>query len=182
LNSTASGAILGARLEEMEAMTRTRLQILAAVLLVSLVLVPLTANAESTAVSSRATVKVAFNKKLKKSILVDGRGLTLYMYVPDTPRQPACYNDATYHCSKAWPPLLTTGAPRGQGIKPSLLDVVKRKGGDVQVTYNGHPLYTDAGAKAFGLVADKKPGDVNGQRFLSIWYVLSPKGTPIRAA
>ena len=53
---------------------------------------------------------------------------------------------------------------------------VKRKGGGVQATYNGHPLYTDAGAKAFGLIADKKPGDLNGQGFLSIWYVLSPKG------
>ena len=109
-------------------MTRTRSLTLSAALLV-VVAVPLTASAESTAVSSRATVKVAFNKKLKKSILVDGRGLTLYMYVPDTPRQPACYNDATYHCSKAWPPLLTTGAPRGQGVKGSLLGTVKRKGG-----------------------------------------------------
>ena len=149
-------------------MTRMRLLTLSAVLLVSLVAVPLTASAESTAVSSRATVKVAFNKKLKKSILVDGRGLTLYMYaVRHSAAKPACYNDPTYHCSKAWPPLLTTGAPQGQGVKAALLGVVKRKGGGVQATYNGHPLYTDAGAKAFGLAADKKPGDVNGQRFLS---------------
>src|SRR5580765_1125995 len=110
-------------------MTRTRLRTLAAAFLVSLVVVPLTASAESAAVSSRATVKVAFNKKLKKSILVDGRGLTLYMYAADTPGEPACYNDSTYHCSKAWPPLLTTGAPRGQGVKAALLGVVKRKGG-----------------------------------------------------
>ena len=161
-------------------MTRTRSLTLSAALLV-VVAIPLTASAESTAVSSRAVVKVAFNKKLNKSILVDGRGLTLYMYVADSPRQPTCYNDPTYHCSKAWPPLLTTGAPRGQGVKASLLGVAKRKGGGVQVTYNGHPLYTDAGAKTVGLVRDKKPGDVNGQGFLSIWYVLSPKGTPIRA-
>ena len=163
-------------------MTRTRLSTLSVVLLVSLVAGADPASAESAAVSSRAVVKVALNKKLKKSILVDGRGLTLYMYTADTAREPACYNDATYHCSKAWPPLLTTGAPRGQGVKAALLGVVKRKGGGVQVTYNGHPLYTDAGAKAFGLTADKKPGDVNGQRFLGIWFVLSPRGTPIRAS
>ena len=36
------------------------------------------------------------------------------------------------------------------------------------------------GRTSFGLVADKKPGDVNGQRFLEIWFVLSPAGTPIR--
>ena len=91
---------------------------------------------------------------------------------------------STYHGSKAGPrPLLTKGAPRaGQGAKAALLGTVKRTGGGLQVTYKGHPLYTDAGAPSFGLVADKKPGDVNGQRFLEIWWVLSPAGTPIRGA
>ena len=46
--------------------------------LLGVVAIPRTANAERTAVPGRATVKVAFNKKLKRSILVDGRGLTLY--------------------------------------------------------------------------------------------------------
>ena len=143
-------------------------------------LLPL-ASAHTTAVPAHAVVKVAFNKKLQKSILVDARGFTLYMYSSDLPKSPACYNDATYHCSKAWPPLLTKGAPRtGQGAKAALLGTVKRTGGGLQVTYKGHPLYTDAGAPSSGLVADKKPGDVNGQRFLEIWWVLSPAGTPIR--
>jgi predicted lipoprotein with Yx(FWY)xxD motif len=126
-------------------------------------------------------VKVAFNKKLKKSILVDGRGMTLYMFTSDVGGQPTCYNDPQYHCSKAWPPLRTKGAPRaGKGVNAALLDTSKRSDGAAQVTYNGYPLYTNAGAKAFALVADKKPGDVNGHEFLSVWYVLSPKGTPIR--
>ena len=149
-------------------------------LLLSFVVLPLTASAEGTAVSSPAIVKIAFNKELKKTILVDGRGLTLYGWTSDYQGKPTCYNDATYHCSKAWPPLRTTGAPRaGQGVKASLLGVVKRTDGGVQVTYNRHPLYTDAGASAFQLVADKKPGDVNGQGFAGIWYVVSPKGTLI---
>lgn len=139
------------------------------------------ASARTTAAPAHAVVKVAFNKTLKKSILVDGRGYTLYMYTPDSPGSSACVNDATYHCSKAWPPLVTKGAPRaGAGAKASLLGTLKRAGG-IQVQYKGHPLYTDAGAANFGLVADKKPGDVNGQRFLQIWWVLSPAGTPIRA-
>ena len=103
------------------------------------------------------------------------------MYTADSPGIPYCYNDATYHCSKAWPPLLTKGSPRAvRGAKASLLGTAKRNGGGLQVTYKGHPLYTNAGAPNFGLVADKKPGDVNGQRFLEIWLVLSPAGTPIR--
>ena len=60
-----------------------------------------------------------------------------------------------------------------------LLGVVKRTDGAAQLTYNGHPLYTDEGANTFGLTADKKPGDVNGQGFVGIWYVLSPKGEQI---
>jgi len=143
-------------------------------------LLPL-ASARTTTVPAHAVVKVAFNKTLKKSILVDARGFTLYMYTADLPGAPACYNDATYHCSKAWPPLLTKGAPQpGKGAKASLLGTVKRTGGGLQVTYKGHPLYMDAGARNVGLVADKKPGDVNGQRFLGVWFVLSPKGTPIK--
>jgi len=148
-------------------------------LLVSLLFAPL-ASAEKATVPAHAVVKVAFNKTLKKSILVDSRGFTLYMYTPDSAGNSACVNDATYHCSKAWPPLLTKGAPHaGAGAKASLLGTLKRAGG-TQVQYKGHPLYTDAGAASFGLVADKKPGDVNGQRFLEIWWVLSPAGTPIR--
>ena len=161
-------------------MTRRTIVATLLVTLLGALLLPL-ASAHTSAVPAHAVVKVAFNKKLKKSILVDSRGLTLYMYTADLPAAPACYNDATYHCSKAWPPLLTTGAPRaGQGAKAGLLGTVKRTGGGLQVTYKGHPLYTDAGARNVGLAADKKPGDVNGQRFLEIWFVLSPAGTPIR--
>lgn len=160
-------------------MRRTSWVLLAAVLLLSAVAIPLTANAEGTDVTARAIVKVAFNKELKRSILVDGRGMTLYMWTSDVGGKPTCYNDPTFHCSKAWPPLLTTGSPRaGQGAKASLLGVVRRTGGKNQVTYNRYPLYTNAGSIAFGLVADKKPGDVNGQNFVG-WFVLSPKGKPI---
>jgi predicted lipoprotein with Yx(FWY)xxD motif len=143
-------------------------------------LLPL-ASARDAATPAHAVVKVAFNKALKKSILVDSRGFTLYVYSTDAPGAPACYNDPTYHCSKAWPPLLTTGAPRaGQGAKAALLGTAKRTGGGLQVTYKGQPLYRNAGARNFGLVADKKPGDVHGQRFLELWWVLSPTGARIR--
>ena len=143
-------------------------------------LLPL-ASASDEAVPAHAVVKVAFNPTLKKSILVDRGGFTLYMYATDTSGASYCYDDATYHCSKAWPPLLTKGKPQaGKGAKPALLGTLKRTGGGLQVTYKGRPLYRNAGSATFGLVADKKPGDVNGQRFLEIWFVLSPAGTPIR--
>ena len=139
------------------------------------------ASAKREAVPANALVKVAFNKTLKRSILVDAKGFTLYAYSSDSPNSPACYNDSTYQCSKAWPPLLTKGKPRaGTGAKASLLGTAKRTGGALQVTYKKQPLYRNAGAPQFGLVADRKPGDVNGQRFLEIWWVLSPTGARIR--
>jgi predicted lipoprotein with Yx(FWY)xxD motif len=157
----------------------SRLTIVVALLL-SFVALLLTASVEGAAVPSPAIVKVAFNKKLKKSILVDSRGLTLYLFTLDLHGKPTCTNDPSYHCSKAWPPLLTKGAPRaGQGAKASLLGVVKRIDGGVQVTYHGHPLYTDVGSRDLGLVGDKKPGDVNGQNFGGAWHVVSPQGVPI---
>jgi len=47
-----------------------------------------------------------------------------------------------------------------------------------QVTYNRHPLYDFAGLVTGA--GDRKPGDVKGQAFYGVWYVLSPKGTAIR--
>jgi predicted lipoprotein with Yx(FWY)xxD motif len=158
---------------------RTILLLLPATLLFASVLAP--ASAREAAVPANALVKVALNPALKKSILVDSRGHTLYMYTADSPGVSACSNDATYHCSKAWPPLLTKGKPRaGKGAKASLLSTFKRADGGLQVQYKGHPVYTNAGAAKFGLVADKKAGDVNGQRFLEIWFVLSPTGAPLK--
>jgi predicted lipoprotein with Yx(FWY)xxD motif len=133
------------------------------------------------ATSSVVTVKAVYNKTLKTTILVDGTGRTLYAYTADYAGVSMCTNDATYHCSKAWPPLRTTGTARaGAGVKASLLTTFKRKDGGLQVQYHGHPLYTDAGGKSFGLSADTKAGDVNGQGFASIWYVVSPKGSLVK--
>src|SRR5712691_5849883 len=87
-----------------EAMRRTRPWALYVVLLLSFVALPVTASAESAAVPSPAVVKVAVNKKLKKSILVDSRGITLYLFVIDRQGKPTCTNDPTYHCSKVWLP------------------------------------------------------------------------------
>jgi predicted lipoprotein with Yx(FWY)xxD motif len=130
------------------------------------------------AASAAAIVGTAHNTKLNADILVTGSGLTLYEYVSDVPQSkpfPFCVNDPNYHCSKHWIPLLTSGRPEAKGgAKQSLLGTVKRTDGTTQVTYKGHPLYTWKGG--YGGVGDKKAGDVNGQDFLSLWYVLLPTG------
>jgi predicted lipoprotein with Yx(FWY)xxD motif len=111
------------------------------------------------------------------TVLVNGQGLTLYMFVPDKQRgRSTCYRT----CASGWPPLrLPTGVtvPVASGeAKPSLLGTTTRKDGGQQVTYNGWPLYL--------WVSDTRPGQATGQGLKSLggyWYVLSPKGRVIKA-
>jgi predicted lipoprotein with Yx(FWY)xxD motif len=101
-------------------------------------------------------------------VLVEGKGMTAYDFHKDKGGTPSCYGA----CAKAWPPVLTAGAPQpGNGASASMLGTVKRKDGNMQVTYAGHPLYTFLG--------DKKPGEANGNdvsAFGAEWYALMGNG------
>jgi len=62
-----------------------------------------------------------------------------YMFAKDGPSRSRCYGA----CAKAWPPVLTDGSPRaGRGVEDALLGTTERRNGDLQVTYDGKPLYT----------------------------------------
>jgi predicted lipoprotein with Yx(FWY)xxD motif len=126
-------------------------------------------------------VSAAPNAHMGRAILVTATGRTLYMFGQDLRTVSTCTDDAQYHCSKHWPPLLTTGAPVAKGgVKQALLGTLKRSDGTLQVTYKGHALYTWKGG--YGTAGDKKPGDVKGQLFISQWFVLSPSGAVIRTS
>lgn len=103
-------------------------------------------------------------------ILVDGDGMTLYLFEPDEQGPSTCYDD----CEANWPPLVTDGEPAaGDGADPDLLGTTDRDDGTTQVTYDGWPLYHWAG--------DEAEGDTNGQGVQDVWWVLDPAaGTPIR--
>jgi predicted lipoprotein with Yx(FWY)xxD motif len=101
-------------------------------------------------------------------VLVDSKGFTVYDFHKDKGTTSSCYGG----CAKVWPPVTSEGAPQtGEGAMSSQLGTTKRKDGSVQVTYAGHPLYT--------YVADKKPGEANGNDFSSFgaqWYALQANG------
>jgi predicted lipoprotein with Yx(FWY)xxD motif len=131
--------------------------------------------------TSPAVVKAAYNKKLKTPILVDSRGFTLYVFALDSAGKPTCTDDSALHCIRAWPALKTTGTPRAApGVKSSLLGVVKRPDGGVQVTYSHHPLYLYHGGGGYWGAGDKKPGDTKGQNWGAAWYAITPSGTVLR--
>jgi len=152
--------------------------------LVGLAILPLTASGTPAPVSQHALVKAAYNKQLKATILVDARGLTLYMFTEDVNgKATQCTPQGPWgaECPSIWPPLTSIGAPHaGSDINASLLGVITRRDGKRQVTYNRHPLYYFHGDYPNTPHGDKKPGDVRGQGFVGEWYVLSAKGTPVR--
>jgi predicted lipoprotein with Yx(FWY)xxD motif len=108
------------------------------------------------------------------AILVDGRGRTLYMFVPDKRKRVTC----VHVCAAVWPPVkLPKGAKaRAKGkARPSLLGSDRNPAGGRVVTYHGWPLYT--------YVADTAKGQVKGQALDlngGLWYVLSPAGKVLR--
>lgn len=117
-----------------------------------------------------AKVSVAATPPLGK-ILVDVRGETLYMFTKDQNGKSSC----TAECLKSWIPLHTFGAPTaGSGAKSSLLGTTNSGPGVTQVTYNKHPLYLFQG--------DQAPGDVKGQGFKNLWYVVDAAGNPNKKA
>jgi predicted lipoprotein with Yx(FWY)xxD motif len=124
-------------------------------------------NPSPSASATGATIAVATNAKLGQ-ILVDGKGITLYLFVADTGTASTCYTS----CAQFWPPVLSTGAPiAGTGANAALLGTTTRTDGKVEVTYAGHPLYY--------FVQDKAAGDTTGQginQFGALWWVLTPSG------
>jgi predicted lipoprotein with Yx(FWY)xxD motif len=119
--------------------------------------------------TTRATLQLR-NGKLGR-VIVDGRGLTLYLFEKDKGGKSACYSA----CAKVWKPLLTSSKARaGTGVRSSLIGSTRRKDGTLQVTYGGHPLYH--------YDDDHKPGQTAGEglrAFGAGWYVLAPSGKKI---
>ncbi len=125
-----------------------------------------TAGAEdySSSAANEASINVVEDAKLGK-ILVDGKGMTLYIYTKDGPDQSNCTGD----CLVKWPPLLTQGSPvLGDGVDDSLVGTAALADGSKIVTYNKMPLYY--------WFKDTKPGDTTGQDVGGVWYVVSPDG------
>ena len=106
-----------------------------------------------------ATVRTASATVAGKTenILVNGQGLPLYIYRPDTSTR----SFVAGGLAQLWPPL-TAPAVAGAGVtgKISVLQDMNVQ----QVTYNGHPLYT---------FADDHAGQVTGQGVQN-FFVATP--------
>lgn len=129
-----------------------------------------TTAAPKAAAAAAAPVVALADTSLGK-VLVDSKGLTIYMYTKDTQGKPSVCEAA---CLAAWPAVIASdaGVPvGGPGLTASKLSVIARSDGSKQVAYDGWPLYLFA--------KDAKPGDVLGQKVGTVWYVLDAAGTII---
>jgi predicted lipoprotein with Yx(FWY)xxD motif len=140
--------------------------------LAAVVAVALGAGIATAAAGPSSPAKVGVRSTSLGKILVNGKGVSLYLFEKDKKGKSACSGA----CAKAWPPLLTKGAPKASGgAVASKLGTTKRSDGTRQVTYNGHPLYT--------FIKDKnKAGSTAGEgvdAFGAEWYVVGTKGSKI---
>jgi predicted lipoprotein with Yx(FWY)xxD motif len=102
-------------------------------------------------------------------ILFDLSGHALYRFDRDEGSVPSCYG----RCAKIWVPALTEGKLRAVDVPRKLVGTTKRKDGTVQLTYDGHPLYT---------FSDDGQGETNGQgveAFGGKWFALRRSGEDV---
>jgi predicted lipoprotein with Yx(FWY)xxD motif len=127
-------------------------------------------SSESVTTSSGGSSKIAGAEVAGLgTVLVDSSGMTVYMFTPDEGTKSVCYGG----CEAAWPPVVASGKPTaGEGAMSAALGTTKRKDGTLQVTYEGHPLYTYAD--------DKAPGEANGNEVEGTWFALNESGAPVK--
>jgi predicted lipoprotein with Yx(FWY)xxD motif len=104
-------------------------------------------------------------------VLVDGKGLTVYMLTADSPGHSTCSSA----CLAYWPPVTGPAPTSVKGITAAL-SVTKATSGTSMVTAAGWPLYM--------FVKDSAPGDVTGEgvkSFGGTWYAVSPSGKAVTA-
>jgi predicted lipoprotein with Yx(FWY)xxD motif len=130
------------------------------------------AGAKATSTSMPAHAKLILRKSEFGKVIFDSNGNVVYMFGRDKTPTSTCYGV----CAKAWPPVLTKGAPSvGPGLTARLLGTTKRKDGSLQVTYNHHPLYFYS-ADMHGKIMCQHAVMHGG-----IWLVLKANGTPSMA-
>lgn len=100
------------------------------------------------------------------SILVDGQGRSLYVFLDDRDGRSTCEGG----CAAAWPPLLSRGDLEAPAGLQARLTTVTRPDGQPQVALDNRPLYLYA--------KDSAPGDAAGQGRGGAWFVVRQTDRP----
>ena len=136
--------------------------------------VSLVAAATATATTNSSVTISTGKVRGLGTVLVDSKGRTLYMFVPDKQKRVTCVKS----CAAAWPPVKLAKGEKivaAKGVKQSLLGSDANPSGGRVVTYAKWPLYT--------WVGDQKAGQATGQALDAnggLWYVLTPAGKVLK--
>jgi len=113
------------------------------------------------------------------SVVVDGRGHTVYVLTTDGHTNLPC-EDAS-GCTKVWPDLPlpdgVSSAKAGSGVDAAKLGTMKLADGETYPTYNGWLMYEFA--------HDSGPAQAGGEGIRSFggtWYALTAAGTLVQPA
>jgi predicted lipoprotein with Yx(FWY)xxD motif len=94
----------------------------------------------------------------KGKILVDEKGMTLYIFDKDEPNKTNCYDQ----CAVNWPPLMAGEGAMAEGD----WTIVERTDGTKMWAYKGKPVYL--------WIKDTKPGDITGDGVGGVWHLATP--------
>jgi predicted lipoprotein with Yx(FWY)xxD motif len=129
------------------------------------------APAQSNAGAGSAAIKTMSTSK--GTVLVNADGLTLYWFASDTSTQSNC----TGSCASYWPPVMGTAIAASGTSLPRGFGTITRANGQMQATYDGHPLYTYVGDTAAGMVTGNGLNLSGG-----LWWAATPSGAELSSA
>jgi predicted lipoprotein with Yx(FWY)xxD motif len=129
----------------------------------------------STAVGNTASTTAVIQTRSTSigTVLTNAQGHTLYWFSIDTSTKSNC-NGA---CATYWPPVLGTPKAAAGASLPMGFGTITRSGGQVQATYDGHPLYTYAADTSAGMTSGNGSNLSGG-----LWWAMTPNGAKAAAA
>jgi predicted lipoprotein with Yx(FWY)xxD motif len=104
-------------------------------------------------------------------VLTDSEGYVLYWFANDTPTASKC----TGTCATYWPPLLGTPSLASGVSLAGTLGTIKRSDGQIQATYDGHPLYTFKSDTSAGMDSGNGVNTSGG-----LWWAMTASGVKIK--
>ncbi len=105
------------------------------------------------------------------TVLVDSAGFVLYWYAPDTSTTSKCNGT----CATYWPPLIGTPSLASGVSLTGKLGTIKRANGQLQATYDGHPLYLFKSDTSAG---EWTGNDINASG--GLWWAMTSTGKKIK--
>ncbi len=130
------------------------------------------ANSSSSSSTSTSGTVIGTRSTKLGTVLVNAQGHTLYWFAKDT----ATTSNCTGTCATYWPPVIGKPAAAAGASLPKGFGSITRSGGQVQATYDGHPLYTYAADTSAGMTSGNGANLSGGK-----WWAMTPTGAILGA-